>query len=476
MKKAFLHHQLHDLGITKKRLFTGMFIFLSFSLVFYFLIQYFQLVAIALFGKIYQMPWGVSLKEARAINLFMAALAVVFGLSEALRYIFHLPRKTILKKNIRLHAIEADQRYLHYGFLSFFTRMSLFIVTFLGIGGYSYGLLQFGFYNDFRVLFYLIPLVLYLNSWINIVRIFKKKAIRWMGITLLVSLGLGYTLHTIGMKRTAEFREHSFTFNPILNAGIVTPRSFSSERESLRRLVISEPVIVKRTDSLELFIGSNPISRESLPHYLRSRSGVFPDFDTPFIKLKVAVDGRLKMADYYRFKELVSLKGFSFLALVVRSKNSRRESWQEMNNYVFDRLSPTFGEFPPPMDVSMLDQTNGESCIIDVHTQHNGMRINAEDIPKEEMIEHFKKFIQQNPDCLFRLHTAPELTVQDYVWVRSALNAAREELEQAYLDYHYPDDEYARWERDVQKELYDNCGFRLYVVDPGDYEPLFPKK
>ena len=139
--------------------------------------------------------WILTDAETRFYNFFYASVAVILGHSVCMTFWFDIPRKFFSGRNFPRHFLVPDQRGLNYYFLSWFSQLAVVFGVFFCIStpaGYRF----INLFQDYKEIFIMIPIVLFLNMWISIRRRFKKQSLRWMIITFLI-----LTLLSFGLSR-----------------------------------------------------------------------------------------------------------------------------------------------------------------------------------------------------------------------------------------------------------------------------------
>jgi hypothetical protein len=140
--------------------------------------------------------WILSDAETRFYNFFYASIALIIGQSVCLTYWFDLPRKYFSRRNLPRHLVVPDQKGLNYFFLSWFSQLAVLFGVFFCVA-IPAGFRFINLHQDYKEIFFLIPIVLYLNTWTSIRRRYKKQSFKWMIITLITLSLLSYGLSRI---------------------------------------------------------------------------------------------------------------------------------------------------------------------------------------------------------------------------------------------------------------------------------------
>jgi len=108
-------------------------------------------------------------------------------------YWFGSPRKIFQKRSIYESAIVNDQRVLYISFLGWSCLFALLSYIFSEI------FIIYNFYPKYNYLFILLIIVLFLQPWVTIRRIYKQKSLKWMLISALVILVLAFGYSRINL-------------------------------------------------------------------------------------------------------------------------------------------------------------------------------------------------------------------------------------------------------------------------------------
>ena len=158
LKKGFLKNKIAFFNFSKLDLFIGVFVFLSLSFVFYFLMK-----LLREFFRIFAGVWGykdllvLSQNENNFYNFFFAFIAVLFAQSIVITFWLNRPNYFKNKYNYKRNMIVNDHRVTMWYFMHWFAKMGL-MFGLVVLDSYS-----LDFYSDYRYLFYLTAIVLFLR-------------------------------------------------------------------------------------------------------------------------------------------------------------------------------------------------------------------------------------------------------------------------------------------------------------------------
>lgn len=135
-------------------------------------------------------------------NIILAFIATIFGQSLVFTFWFNRPRRKYGKYGFKLDGLINDLWPLNLVFIGILGS----IVVRIGLAFFWRTNYDFGLYPGFNVYFILMIIVLFLQQWISIVRMFKRKALKYMLISAVIISALSLILSRI------EFIDYD-TFN-----------------------------------------------------------------------------------------------------------------------------------------------------------------------------------------------------------------------------------------------------------------------
>ena len=203
MDKRFLHKDPQFPEIKKRNIILGIAFGIFHAFIFYsFLYLSREIIRLFSITDNYDI-WVLSDKEVNFYNLFFAFLSLIFAQSICLLQWFGKPRKIFEKANIKKSPIINDQLFLNIFFLHWFSRLATLYALFIGIttaGGFN----VFSFYPKYNFLFILILIVLFLQTWVTIRRVYKRKAFKWILFSAIIIMVLAFVFSRINLVNYQE--------------------------------------------------------------------------------------------------------------------------------------------------------------------------------------------------------------------------------------------------------------------------------
>ena len=194
MAAAFWHPLRSRLSTFK--LVSGVVMALLLSFVFYF----FSCAMLEAFRVMTLTPeydiWVPSEKERSFYQLFFAFVSAVFAQSFCLAYWFDGPRRFFEQRHRSAVQIVNGQRNLNWYFLYWFAKVLLCWFCIFGFPGAFYA---FSLYPDFKHLFVLLIIVLFLHPWVAMRQAFKRKTVKWMALSAALVTVLAFGMSRINV-------------------------------------------------------------------------------------------------------------------------------------------------------------------------------------------------------------------------------------------------------------------------------------
>ena len=159
------------------------------------ILEGFRLSSIIYFSKIL----FLNNTEFDFYKLFFAYISLIFGQSIIFTFWFDTPRKYSDKLRRKRISVLNDNRNLNSYFIFLFAKLSLIIILFLGIYLGQNSIIS-DFYKEFKGIFILIIIVLYLQNWVTI-RILFRNSWKWIIISAVVVSILAFGLSQINFKK-----------------------------------------------------------------------------------------------------------------------------------------------------------------------------------------------------------------------------------------------------------------------------------
>ena len=372
--------------------------------------------------------WILSDREVSFYNLFFAFLSLLFAQAICFSQWFGKNRKPFEKLNIQKTAIINDQWFLNNVFLCWFTRSSTLYALFIGTASEG-GFYFFSFYPKYNFLFILILIVLFLQTWVSIRRVYKQKALKWMLISALSISVLAFAYSKINLvdyqkiNRIILSKNIAYTYK--LELAEVNTFEYLHHRNMSEIYVVKPSDTTKSTNPLILFNG-NEFSFDNLEqellNYMKPR-------DLSFEICRLHIDKSIKMSFINQLKEILTNTGFRRVGYAVVPKN--REYDERFYTYCYSSWRLINKKHYENADTDKFDILLSVSCFND------SVQINNTVYPKMDFYSKIKQQVEKHDNYLVRFSVDDEMTFADYIFVLSEYGRAVQTVRNEYAIIKY---------------------------------------
>ncbi len=387
--------------------------------------------------------------EMQFYNWFLAAVALIFGQSVSLVYWLKIAKRPFQKRNHRHISILHDQWVLMAYFINWFSRVAF---AYLLIFGFLRVYYTFSFYKEYRYIFILIVLVLFLQSWTTLRLVYKRKSLKWMSFSFLSIGVLSYLFSFINFSDYKETNRTILAKNIRYAYAIQLPKSDAYEKNRNGGVVV---YVAK--DSLD----SNkciPVVNGKAYTMSQLRDGVLEEamyrgFET---KITLAIDKQLSMKKVQQIHSLFTEKGYTNLYYAVITNTT------EYNPLYYQDLvleGPKFTD-----TVAIGNDTAVTSKLTIELTNEGTYRANGRNTNITELKKILTVIIQPKKAYEIEYHVAEQASFENYVKVVEAVNEVllfqREQLSQEIYGWPY---ERLYMRRNAEQEITDCLPYAFTV-------------
>ena len=434
-ERRFVNTEERFPAIKKKNIVISIIAGLFFAFVFYsFLYLSREIIRVLSITDKYDI-FVLSDKEVVFYNLFFAFLSLIFAQSICLSQWFGKPRKVFEKGNIYKSAIVNDQLFLNTLFLYWFTRVATLYALFMVVTPLG-GFYVFSFYPKYNYLFILFLIVLFLQTWVSIRRIYKRKALKWMLLSATTISVLAFALSRINLVDYQKINQICFEKNieqkynlELAEVEVEALDYFYPLRGSDIYLVRHQSDIAEFENPLIIFRG-NELSFDDLEHNILLYLELV--YDHPrLLRFPLYIDRSIKMSFVNRLKEIMSSVeiGTVGYAAIPKNREFDKRYYSNYSNYysVWRLISQKAYK-----QASLEGFEHLSVCYVNDSLKINNITCTSKDF--------YLKLIQQietNDNYLLLFSVDEEMIFDDYIFVLSEFRRAVKTLRNEYAIKYY---------------------------------------
>ena len=427
LKKGFLRPELKLPN--KKKLFLASVISLSLGAILYLFLYELREVAITFSNVLAVAPWDRTTEEFNQSNLLLAffamcsALAIFIGLLSK-QLTIHLPQRKRYNMLVYLVVLIPSllSLMLRYGFIEHLFLHTSF-VNFEPVKRVR---------NTVPLILALAILVIFLNNWIELVRIYKRKIYKWMLISLLSVCSLSYALSFVQPfpKQLAEstFYDPYLIFNYDIDLPQIIYKRGWIRGPSFRRV----HVFFEKKDSSKLYpkiLFDDQFGKVSdlADYHSISCQPISSSFMSPII----GIDKDVPMSFVDSIKNELSLISPTAYFLV----NDGSNLYADYNsnraieiNLMFRRYSNPNIKNLPPTPPCIENRDNDELSFLCQISNDGSYLINGTKIDSSILKETIKPLLQKKVNNEIRIDVSPQAIFNSYAYLIGNIYQARLEL------------------------------------------------
>lgn len=374
--------------------------------------------------------WLLSDEEVKFYNLVTAFIAVIISQSFCFAFWFNRPRRFRERRHFYFVSIVNDQMALNSCFLSWFSKLALVYAITLGVAPMYY---VFSLYPDYKFVFVLLIVVLFLQSWTTIRRVFKRESLKWMLVSAVAVCVIAFGISKINLIDYKELNEISLRKNVAHNYKLELPESDVFDAGT--RVMLTKNVYLAMPKNQEgtepyLIVDGVEVKMSALPALLEDWQSGFYDLDKQLLACRVCVDKSVKMKYVMRLKQQMARANVYRIYYAVVSRNPeydvRYYNWLSFNTRIpscykdpelYREFCDRTSEFPNRIELSCKS-----SEILEINGKSYDIKI-AKNV--------LKKLIQNDLDYVIRLNVGYSMRYYDYF---NALLLSREAVDEVKAD------------------------------------------
>ncbi|WP_295940698.1 hypothetical protein [uncultured Alistipes sp.] len=459
------------------QLLLGLALGLVLAFLLYILMYYFrEILRLLWIDSIYYDVVILSRKEMNFYNVICAYISVIFGQSLVFTFWFNRSRRRCGRLSSKLDRFISGLWPLNI--LAFWMLVQL--VAIVGMCFFWRTDYEFGVYPDFIIYFILMIVVLFLQQWLTVGQVFKRKGIKWMLISApvisAISLGMSrinftdyealndrlrsksiYHNYYIDWPTVAGFHSSDLGYNYWLDGNIYVVNSKNYPADTAPIIVMnnmnfySDETLNDRTfrEVLPDSVGSVVACWQAY----KKADTVFYSYGNAIESYHLKINRNIPMAFVNKLKtDLSKARVRKVRYAVLPSIYRPGETFRAYDDWVMiSTMIPEYYSYPADRRKAEYEKRLTHSNIIDLVQADAGQYlINGEPVETKDLIDKFKTVIVGEPDYMIRYYIDDNAVFQDYIDVFwSALQAVRQ-LRAEYIVDRYGEE--SLWNGDINKE------------------------
>jgi len=407
--------------------------------------------------------WVLSDEQVSFYNLFFAFLSVILSQSVCINYWFNKPNRVFEKRDYRKNAIVIDQLNLNWYFISWFSKVAVVFGLYFGMHGSFY---VFGFYPEFKYLFLLIIVVLFLQTWKTLRVVLRPKSFRWMMLIMVLFSIVSYGLSKINLIDYKELNHNILKNKVEYNYNFSLPESSSYEL-IYSSYYVKDIYLVYKNNEPKIVIDNKEVERNELVGIVSNWQSEYREFEIPKLRYKLHIDRSMQMKFVNHVKAELSKSGIYKIAYTVIPEN-RKYDKRYYKDYAFtSRIPATRSNMIPPPPQAIKIPKN----VIEVSYKAVGeFYINSKPIKQGDVTSALKSLMSKEPDYIIEYTVDDNMVFSEYLNILIYSKNAIDQLRDEYSKQKYLQD-YDSLDYDVQFEARRN--FPLRVWENTIYENVY---
>nr|NQU91024.1 hypothetical protein [Bacteroidota bacterium] len=466
LKKNFRHPGINYFEVSRFRFIAGIAIGLLYAFGFYSLFyvsrEVFRMLSITEFYEL----WTLTDSEVNFYNLFFAYISTILGQSYCFSFWIDRPKKFFNTFYYRKSSIVNDQRVLNWFFLSWFSKIALIFGIWFGYsirGGYY----VFSFYPDYKFLFILAIIVLFLQTWTTIRLTFKNKSFKWFIISAVVVSMVSFGMSRINLIDYNALNNSITSRNIHHNYSLDLPYSDVYGRSEMRSLIINIYLVKPKDFTAEsqpiIVINSQEIPLEGFRQKINNILLSKHEADRRFIVYRFHIHKDIEMSFVNKVKYELSSNGPARVAYAVIPDNAEYDprfyTWfsfyiriPALGNERFN-IREMYDYFHKNGSILKINQIDDEQCLV-----------NDSVVDIENIKDVLRRAILQNPDYSIEFFVNGKVKFSSYFKILSGSRKAVNELRDDYSFRKFSLKYNELISEDAIEEVQKKYPFRLYEL------------
>ncbi len=375
-------------------------------------------------------------EEQQFYNIWLALLAGILAQSQVICYWKDYPNKVFAPRDYRRKVILNDSNVLTWYFMHWMAKIVVVISSFFYMP-FSSDHYALGFYPQFKYLFILLLLVLFLQPWLSIRRIYKDRALKYMGLAFLF-----ISLNALAISRIKWIDVDGIN-NMFLDKNIVYKHNIElPEIEQFENYYLKsfDEVLYVFSDTLEdklntrIVLNESYVRKKDLLEEIHNLQDKKRESDRSKTSFKLFIDKEICMGELHQIHKLLKqaeIRKVHYAVLPVDKAFDNRY-------YRITTWRAYLPLFYPDENLEWFTiGLNKITSIIEVSLYENGLSINNKSVGYADFKDELKKWIRPGERYLVRLCIADNSSFNSYAQAKAAMRLTFEELRLNYLNDNY---------------------------------------
>jgi len=375
--------------------------------------------------------------ESNFYNFFFAFIAVLFAQSVVITFWLNRPNYFQRKYNYKRNMTINDHRLTTWFFIHWFAEIGLMF------GLVAVDTHHLDIYRDYRFLFYLTAIILFMQVWNSFRFVFKNRSNKWILLSFACVVILSFGISKINIINFKYIDHIVLQQNEHYKYNIHVPKSNIYHKYEHLNLVHdvyiaknssvnSEPLIIENERIIEL---------SHIAHMIYNFQGRFIEQEIPYINHRLHVDNDIKMYHLSNIKNefiKVGVKKISY-AIIPSDKNPNIPFYQK-NRLFFNRH-----HIINDLNKDDYEQEN----LIDLKYTNNQLYLNNTKIGFQKFKEKSKQLVKDSPNYILVVNIDKEMNFSNYFKILLTFTEGILELRNEYTLKKYSK-EYKVLEKEVK--------------------------
>lgn len=390
-------------------------------------------------------------------NRFYAAIALIIGLGAASSFISNRPsflNGSIIERTNTLN----DSRVLNWVFLMWATQLGFTLGLFFSA---TYPLSEFSFYEEYRYLFILFIIVLYLQQWINYRKLFPSTSLKLFIPVSIIFIVLTYLMGSINFVDYNRLNQKLLDKNPYHKLSIEKPHSKSFKSGSNRfkdmQIYLGYPKYLEHQTPQLIFEKGIEIELNDIDSMIESVKHKMPSSQYPSLHCQLNIDKSIPMRIVDELRDTIGDQQIFKISYGIIPEG---KDYNNQNNYRHT-IIPSYYYHSNHIYNFWPEKIEGKE-LINVKPSAEGTYLNDVLMSDDELASHVDSIINASTNYIFEFVYPEDLTFGDFIGTYSKIYGTIKDNRDSYSIKEYQST-FDRNSRNIKKEIRNK--YPLNIID-----------